>query len=103
VSTDLPDHVSLMDGLTALPRENGELLFDAPWQARAFALAVAVVEELELPWDTFRARLIDAITQAPDRPYYESWATALEALIVGLGLTTAEALEAAGPTERAPL
>jgi hypothetical protein len=27
-----------------LPRRNGELAFDAPWQSTAFALAAAVVE-----------------------------------------------------------
>ena len=36
----------------SLPRDNGELVFDAPWQARALAIAVAVVEKLDLPWDT---------------------------------------------------
>lgn len=92
-----------MDGVTALPRDNGELVFAAPWQGRAFAVAVALVEQLDLPWDAFRQRLIDAIAEDPDRPYYESWAVALESLVVGLGLTTSEALDTATPTERAPL
>jgi nitrile hydratase accessory protein len=92
-----------MDGVSALPRDNGELVFAAPWQGRAFALAVALVDELDLPWDAFRQRLIDAIALEPDRPYYESWAVALESLVVSLGLTTTDALDAATPTERAPL
>jgi nitrile hydratase accessory protein len=92
-----------MDGISALPRDNGELVFDAPWQGRAFALAVALVEQLDVPWDAFRQRLISAIAADPDRPYYESWAVALESLVVSLGLTTPHALDAATPTERAPL
>ncbi len=60
VSAELPDTVALMDGLGALPRDNGELMFAAPWEARALALAVALVERLDLPWDTFRLRLIEA-------------------------------------------
>ncbi|MEY2424197.1 MAG: hypothetical protein QOI95_4264 [Acidimicrobiaceae bacterium] len=92
-----------MDGVSALPRDNGELVFAAPWQGRAFALAVALVDRLDLPWDAFRQRLIDAIAQDPDRPYYDSWAIALESLVVSLGLTTEDALEAATPAERAPL
>jgi nitrile hydratase accessory protein len=92
-----------MDGLDTLPRDNGELVFAAPWEARALALAVALVERLALPWGAFRLCLIDAIADAPDRPYYESWAVALEALVVAVGLTTPAALDAATPTERAPL
>jgi nitrile hydratase accessory protein len=99
----LPDEIAFMSGVTALPRDNGELVFSAPWEGRAFALAVALVERRELPWDSFRQRLMDAIADDPDRPYYESWAVALEAFIVSLGLTTAEELGAATPTERAPL
>jgi hypothetical protein len=57
----------------SLPRYNGELVFDAPWQARALAIAVALVDKLDLPWDTFRRRLMDEIATDPQRPYYESW------------------------------
>ncbi len=98
--TTLSDAVAYMDGATALPRDNGEIAFDAPWQARAFALAVATVERLNLPWDAFRARLMAAITDDPARPYYESWAAALEDLVTSFGLTSADALERATPTER---
>ncbi len=86
-----------------LPRDNGELVFDAPWQARALALAVAVIERLGLPWDTFRTRLMAEIAADPDRPYYDSWALALESMVVELDLATPAALEAATPTQRAPL
>ncbi len=92
-----------MDGPAALPRDNGELTFAAPWEARAFALAVALVEQLDLPWDAFRLRLMDAIEQMPQRRYYESWAVALESLVVSLELTSPDALDAATPIERAPL
>ena len=52
----------------SLPRYNGELVFDAPWQARALAIAVALVDKLDLPWDTFRRRLMDEIATDPQRP-----------------------------------
>jgi nitrile hydratase accessory protein len=103
VSSELPPDVALMEGASALPRDNGELTFAAPWEGRVLALAVALVERLDLPWDAFRLRLIDAIADDPDRPYYESWTAALEALVVDLGLATGTALDAATPTERAPL
>jgi nitrile hydratase accessory protein len=103
VSADLPDEVALMDGSGALPRDNGELVFAAPWEARALAMAVALVDRLDLPWDAFRQRLIVAVADAPDRPYYESWAVALESFVVETGLATPASLDAATPTERAPL
>jgi nitrile hydratase accessory protein len=87
----------------SLPRDNGELVFEAPWEARALAIAVAVVETLGLPWDAFRRRLMDEVARDPQRPYYESWGAALESMLVDLKLTTSAALDAATPTERAPL
>jgi len=87
----------------APPRDNGELVFEEPWHARAFAMGVALVEQLDLPWAEFQSRLIAAIAEDPDRPYYESWAAALESLVVDHGLSTAHAITAATPTERQPL
>jgi nitrile hydratase accessory protein len=102
-TSPLPDSVAFMDGQGALPRDNGELIFAEPWEARALVMAVALVEKLELPWDAFRQRLMEAIATDPDRPYYESWAIALESLVIGLGLATPTQLDVAAPTERAPL
>ena len=64
-----------------LPRRNGELAFDAPWQSTVFALAAAVVEHaFGGDREPFRRQLIKAIAEQPDRPYWESWTIALEAL-----------------------
>jgi nitrile hydratase accessory protein len=87
----------------SLPRDNGELVFEAPWQARALAIAVALVDKLDLPWDAFRRRLMDEIARDPDRSYYDSWGAALESMVVDLNLTTSGALDVATPTDRAPL
>jgi len=65
-----------------LPRRNGELAFDAPWQSRVFALAAAVVEHaFGGNREPFRRQLITAIAAEPGRPYWESWTAALEALV----------------------
>jgi len=89
-----------MEEHRALPRDNGELVFDAPWEARALALAVATVEVMGLPWDAFRLRLIDAIADEPDRPYYGSWVAALESLVVSMGLTSAAELDSVDTNDR---
>jgi uncharacterized membrane-anchored protein len=65
-----------------LPRRNGELAFDAPWQSRVFGLAAAVVDQAFLgDREPFRQQLIKAIAAEPGRPYWESWTAALEALV----------------------
>ena len=83
-----------MAGATALPRENGELVFDAPWRGRIFGLALGVVRARGIDWEEFRQRLMAAIEADPARQYYESWIAALDALVVDLGLASAEELEA---------
>jgi len=65
-----------------VPRRNGELALDAPWQSTVFALAAAVVEHaFGGDREPFRQQLITAIAADPGRPYWESWTTALEALV----------------------
>jgi len=103
VTLELPDELALMEADGAMPRDNGEFVFAAPWEARAVAMAVALVDRLQLPWEEFRSRLVGAIAANPARPYYESWVVALEDLVLHYGLATAAALDEAEPTERLPL
>jgi hypothetical protein len=78
-----------------LPRRNGELAFDAPWQPRVFGLAAGVVEtQLGGDWEPFRQRLIAAIAADEHRPYWESWTTAVEDLLASSGLVPADVLAA---------
>ena len=100
MSDPLSEDLAHMTGATALPRDNGTLTFQAPWEGRALALAIALVERLDIPWDDFRERLIASITDQPDRPYYESWAAALEQLVLDRQLTNREELDASTPTAR---
>jgi nitrile hydratase accessory protein len=75
-----------------------EVAFEEPWQARAFATAVAVVEERGLDWDVFRQRLVAAVAAAPDRPYWESWVAALEDLADALATTGAPDVSGGAPS-----
>jgi hypothetical protein len=71
-----------------LPRRNGEIVFDVPWQGTVFALAAAVVDNaLGGDREPFRQRLIAAISADPDRPYWENWTVALETLVRDLSLS----------------
>ncbi len=98
-STKRPEaQVGLMEGPAELPRKNGELVFEAPWEGRAFGLAVAMSERQHYAWEEFRQRLIAQIAEAEAcgarSTYYERWLAALESLLVGQGMVTAEELDA---------
>ena len=89
-----------MSGLDCVevPRRNGELAFDAPWRARVFGLAAALVQtRFEDDWEPFRARLIAAIAAEEARPYWESWTAALEDLLVAADLVSAADLDTLTP------
>lgn len=85
--------VTTMSGPEAPPRRNGELVFDAPWQGRAFGMAVGIVERLGLEWKAFQQRLIAEIAAHPEAAYYDCWVAALERLLLDYGAVTAEELE----------
>jgi nitrile hydratase accessory protein len=95
--------VGSMTGVEALPRSNGELVFAEPWQARAFGVAIGLIQEQGLDWEEFRRRLIDEITawerEHHDRSteayeYYERWLAALERLVLETGMVSSEEIEA---------
>jgi len=84
--TDLAD----LEGTSAAPpRENGELVFDEPWQMRAFGVAADLVDAGRFTWRDFQQQLIAAIGEWESTPeaergewaYYDHWLTALERLI----------------------
>ncbi len=71
-----------------LPRTNGELVFEEPWQARALAMGVVTMRTLDVDWSEWREHLAAAIARHgydPDEPaataYYTAWLDALESLI----------------------
>lgn len=95
---DAPDRlIADMQGPAAAPRRNGELVFDAPWQGRAFGMAVALYAQDLFPWDEFRDRLIATIAAAEQAggafDYYACWLAAFESLLSDKGITTAAELD----------
>src|SRR4030095_10716198 len=48
-------------GHAPLPRDNGELVFEEPWQARALGMGVVVLERTGTSWGAFRRHLVAAI------------------------------------------
>ena len=90
--------IATMETQIALPRENGELVFQAPWEARAFGLAVALNENDLYEWREFSAELAATIAAAEQNNdpsnYYARWIASLEELVVARGLISREQLNA---------
>ena len=85
----------------APPTENGELVFEAPWEARIFAMAHHLCDAGLFSWDDFREALIEEIARwdaahpaGEGYVYYERFQAALEALLVKRGVVATGALEA---------
>jgi len=94
-----PDHPAR--DLPGLPRDNDGPVFSAPWQAQAFALALALHERGVFTWPEWAAALTEAIRRAqaqgdPDHgdTYYRHWLDALEQLVIAKGLADAGRLHA---------
>ena len=85
------------EGPASAPRQNGELVFEAPWEGRAFGMAVALSDQQVYEWDEFRTLLIDEIAEADARgaesTYYQRWLAALERTLLARGVLTTPELE----------
>lgn len=98
MSGPIDQRIANMDEEIALPRKNGELVFDAPWESRAFGLAVALNEQGLFSWHEFSQGLADEIAAAEaagsSSSYYERWLATLERLVTRQALISPAELEA---------
>jgi nitrile hydratase accessory protein len=83
-----------LEGPVSPPRDNGEIVFAAPWERRVFGLTIAACRARACGWEDFRERLIARISENEERPYWESWAAALEDVLAGSGALPAAELDA---------
>jgi nitrile hydratase accessory protein len=78
-----------------------ESTFAEPWEARAFALVLALADECSLRWEDFRQRLIGEIGRADSHVargehgagYFESWLRALEGILADNGIVAAQEID----------
>lgn len=96
-----PEHSQYVEDLgddLAVPRRNGELVFEAPWEGRVFGMAVTLSDQQVYEWDAFRKRLVSEINAAEEHDdgssYYERWLASFERLLLETGVVTAEELDA---------
>lgn len=97
--SQLEDYRAAIEAVkTGMPHRGRDApLFQAPWQARIFALIVEAVKAGRFPWTDFQARLVAQIARAdesdPDmgdelieRRYFDAWLAAAEETLLALGL-----------------
>lgn len=84
--------------VASIPRDDGGPVFREPWEAQAFAMAVALHERGLFTWSewaqTLGAEIARAGDQAEPSDYYVHWLAALESLVVARGAATPEGLAA---------
>lgn len=91
--------MSELDELIAAARLNPDRVFSAPWEARAFAIAVKLAEARIFTWSEFRDRLIEEVGKSDrarkegalaDEQYYEHFLRALESVLENNAITQSE-------------
>ncbi len=83
-----------LEGPVSPPRDNGEIVFEAPWEQRVFGLTLALCRSQACDWEAFRQRLIRHIADNPDVPYWQNWALALEDVLAETATVTPSELDA---------
>jgi nitrile hydratase accessory protein len=82
--------------LPGLPRDAEGPVFEAPWQAQAFAMAVQLNAQGVFSWTEWAQALAEELKAAgPDDDgsrYYEHWLAALERLVAAKRLAGSDAL-----------
>ncbi len=70
--------------LSLLPQmvlDEGEPVFQEPWEAQAFGLAISLFEAGKFTWPEWATALSAEIHGGVQRDYYSHWLTALEKLV----------------------
>jgi nitrile hydratase accessory protein len=87
------------EAIPGIPRDDNGPVFRAPWEAHAFAMALALYEKGLFTWGEWAAMLGEEIKKAqaagdPDtgETYYHHWLATLERMVAEKGLTSTQSL-----------
>jgi nitrile hydratase accessory protein len=87
------------EAVPSIPRDSEGPVFREPWEAQAFAMALALHDRGLFTWPEWAATLADEIKRAqaagdPDtgETYYRHWLNALERIVAEKGIATTETL-----------
>ncbi|MEM9483835.1 MAG: nitrile hydratase accessory protein [Cyanobacteria bacterium P01_F01_bin.116] len=84
--------------LPAPSQTNSEPVFQAPWEARAFAMVNQLANAQEYSWSEWTEQFATEISTAENEPtdtssYYERWVHACEKLLIAKGILEPLAVE----------
>jgi nitrile hydratase accessory protein len=89
-----------VDAVPGIPRDAEGPVFREPWEAQAFAMAVALHQRGVFTWPEWSAALGEEIARAEDAgdpalgdTYYAHWVAALERLLAERGVADEATLE----------
>ena len=71
--------------LPGFPKREDEPVFNEPWEAQAFAMAVKLHERGCFTWSEW-AETLGAEIKSSEVPYFEHWLAALEKIVEAKGL-----------------
>jgi nitrile hydratase accessory protein len=87
----MPETPPELQGLQGMPRDADSPVFNEPWEARAFAMVLALHQRGLFTWPQWAAALSHQISQAQAAgdadlgdTYYQHWLLALESLVKDL-------------------
>ena len=87
------------EAVPSIPHDAKGPFFREPWEAHAFAMALALYDRGLFAWTEWAAKLGEEIKKAraagdPDtgETYYRHWLVTLERIVAEKGVTTAQAL-----------
>jgi nitrile hydratase accessory protein len=87
------------EAVPSIPRDSEGPVFREPWEAQAFAMALALHDRGLFTWPEWAATLADEIKRAqaagdPDtgETYYRHWLNALERIVAEKGIATRDTL-----------
>ena len=87
------------EAVPSIPRDSEGPVFREPWEAQAFAVALALHARGVFTWNEWAAALADEIKRAqtggdPDtgETYYRHWLNALERIVAEKGIATRDTL-----------
>ena len=93
------DAAGCVRALPDLPQDAEGMVFREPWEAQAFAMALALYDRGVFTWSEWAAMLADEIRRAqaggdPDtgETYYRHWLATLERMVAEKGVTSTATL-----------
>jgi nitrile hydratase accessory protein len=100
ISIDRTAAKRAIEAMPSIPRDREGPVFREPWEAQAFAMALALYDRKLFTWPEWAATLADEIKRAqaagdPDtgETYYRHWLNALERIVAEKGAADAATLK----------